>query len=163
MRAQAHEVMSIDAAGGFTGLPYDSNWLVGLVIYAEACAALDEPVAARKLHHLLRPWADQVAFNSATTWGLVRRHLGNLERVLRRFDEAEQDLRQAAERHAAMAAPLWLARTRLDLAGVLLERGADSSEAAQLLDHAGRTARELGCASVERRSAELLARVRELA
>jgi tetratricopeptide (TPR) repeat protein len=153
--------MSIDAAGGFSELPYDSNWLVGLVIYAEACATLGDAGAAGTLHSLLTPWADHVAFNSATTWGLVRRHVGNLERVLGRYDEAEADLRQAAERHAAMAAPLWLARTRLDLARVLLERAADSSEAAELLEQAGRTARELGCASVERRSVELLARLHD--
>jgi hypothetical protein len=60
-----------------------------------------------------------------------------------------------------MAAPLWLARTRLDLARVLLERGVDSDEPAQMLEQAERTARELGCASVARRSAELLVRVRE--
>jgi hypothetical protein len=70
-------------------------------------------------------------------------------------------LRIAAERHATMAAPLWLARTRLDLARVLLEGQGDSEEAAALLDQATRTAAELGCVSVERRSRELLARVRE--
>jgi hypothetical protein len=44
---------------------------------------------------------------------------------------------------------------------VLLERGVDSEEATQLLEQAARTAAELGCASVQRRSEELLARVRE--
>jgi tetratricopeptide (TPR) repeat protein len=161
MRDQALEVLSIDAASGFSELPYDSNWLVGLVIYAEACATLNEPDAAMTLHGLLEPWVNHVAFNSATTWGLVRRHVGNLQRVLHRYDEAERDLRQAADRHAAMVAPLWLARTRLDLARVLLERGDDSDEAERLLEQAGRTASELGCTSVERRSAQLLARVRE--
>jgi tetratricopeptide (TPR) repeat protein len=161
MRAQALEVMSIDAANGFSELPYDSNWLAGVVIYAEACAGLSDRSAAEALHRLLAPWVDHVAFNSATTWGLVRRHVGNLERVLGRFGEAEASLRLAAERHAAMAAPLWLARTRLDLARVLLERQGDSEEAAGLLEQAARTAAELGCASVERRSRELLMRVRE--
>jgi tetratricopeptide (TPR) repeat protein len=164
MHAEAREVLAIDAASDFSELPYDSNWLVGVVIYAEAAALLDEHAAADTLHRLLEPWGDHVAFNSATTWGLVRRHLGNLERVLGRHDEAERSLREAAERHAAMAAPLWRARTRLDLARVLLERGTeggDGAEAEALLDQALRTADELGSASVRRRSAELLARVRE--
>jgi class 3 adenylate cyclase/tetratricopeptide (TPR) repeat protein len=165
MRSEASEVLAIDAEAGFSELPYDSNWLVGLVIYAEACSLLGESIPARPaaatLHGLLAPWADQVAFNSATTWGLVRRHVGNLERVLGRYEQAEESLRHAAERHAAMAAPLWLARTRLDLARLLLERGTDGDEAAQLLEQAAETARELGCASVERRSVALLARVRE--
>jgi tetratricopeptide (TPR) repeat protein len=169
MHVEALEVLSIDAATGFSELPYDSNWLVGLAIYAEACSLLGELIPgestpahpAAALHGLLAPWADQVAFNSATTWGLVRRHVGNLERVLGRHDAAEESLRHAAERHEAMAAPLWLARTRLDLAQVLLERGGDSEEAAQLLEQAALTASELGCASVARRSADLLTRVRE--
>jgi tetratricopeptide (TPR) repeat protein len=163
MHAAALEVMSIDAASEFSELPYDSNWLVGVAIYAEACGLLAEPQAAAALHRLLAPWADQVAFNSATTWGLVRRHVGNLQRVLGRHEEAEGSLREAAERHAAMAAPLWLARTRLDLARVLVERGTDSDEASQLLEQAALTARELGCASVQRRSEDMLVRVREAA
>lgn len=161
MRAEALEVLAIDAASDFAELTYDSNWLAGMAIYAQACASLDEPGAAASLHRLLSPWRDHVAFNSATTWGLVQRHLGNLERVLGRYDAAERELRGAAERHAQMAAPIWLARTRLDLARVLLERGSDTGEAAQLLEQAGRTAADLGCASIQRRSAELLARVRE--
>jgi class 3 adenylate cyclase len=161
MPEEARGILAIDSRSDFSELPYDSNWLVGLVIYAEACAQLEEPGAAAMLHRLLAPWADQVAFNSATTWGLVRRHLGNLERVLGRQEQAERSLRDATERHAAMAAPLWLARTRLDLARVLLDRRAGASEAEQLLEQAVQTARELGSASVERRGAALLARVRE--
>jgi class 3 adenylate cyclase/tetratricopeptide (TPR) repeat protein len=161
MHEQALEVLAVDAELDFSGLPYDSNWLAGMAIYAEACALLDDRRAAAALHELLAPWIDHVAFNSATTWGLVERHVGNLERVLGRYEEAEQSLRRAAERHAAMGAPLWRARTRLDLARVLLERGVDSEEATQLLEQAARTAAELGCASVQRRSEELLARVRE--
>lgn len=161
MHAQALEVLSVDAASEFSELPYDSNWLVGVTIYAQACAELGDRDAAAALHPLLVPWVDHVAFNSATTWGLVQRHVGNLERVLGHRAEAEQALRLAAERHAAIAAPLWLARTRLDLARVLLEPGGDSEEAAQLLEQASRTAAELGCASVQHRSRELLARVRE--
>ncbi len=161
MHAEALEVLEIDAAEEFSGLPYDSNWLAGMAIYAEACALLDDRRAAAALHRLLSPWVDHVAFNSATTWGLVERHVGNLERVLGRHEQAEHALRRAADRHAAMAAPVWLARTRVDLARVLLERRGDSEEAAQLLDQAARTAAELGCASLHRRSQELLARVRE--
>jgi tetratricopeptide (TPR) repeat protein len=163
MHEKALEVLAVDAEVNFAGLPYDSNWLAGMAIYAEACGLLDDRRAAAALHELLVPWVDHVAFNSATTWGLIERHVGNLERVLGRHEEAEQSLRRAAERHAAMGAPLWRARARLDLARVLLERRADSDEATQLLEQAARTAAELGCASVQRRSEELLARVRELA
>jgi tetratricopeptide (TPR) repeat protein len=102
-----------------------------------------------------------VAFNSATTWGLVERHLGNLDRVLGRYEAAEEKLRSAARRHETMGTPIWLARTRLDLARLLLERGGDSAHAADLLELACATARDLGCQSIEQQAGTLLDHARE--
>jgi tetratricopeptide (TPR) repeat protein len=161
MREEALEVLMVDAASDFADLPYDSNWLVGVAIYAQACASLDDTDAATKLYRLLEPWAEHVAFNSATTWGSVERHLGNLDRVLGRYDDAEDKLQRAAERHEHMGAPIWLARTRLDLARVLLERDRDGPRAMDLLDQARRTAHDLGCLSIERQATERLEHARE--
>ena len=122
-----------------------------LVAITEACARADIKA--------ISPWRDQVAFNSATAWGSVAHHLGNLERVLGRLDEAERSLRTAAELHARIGAPLWLARTQVDLSRVLIERGPSRAEASALLGQSLRTARELGCAGTERRAAKLLARL----
>ena len=163
MRDEALEVLAIDSASGFSEHPYDSNWLAGIAIYAQACSSLGEPVAAAKLYELLEPWGDHVAFNSATTWGLVERLLGNLARVLGRYDEAERRLVSAAERHEQMYAPVWLARTRVDLADLLLECGGDVQRAQRLLEQAIGTARDLGCAGIERRAVGLLGQTRELA
>jgi tetratricopeptide (TPR) repeat protein len=163
MREEALEVLAIDAASGFSEHPYDSNWLAGIAIYAQACSGLGEPVAAAKLYDLLEPWGDHVAFNSATTWGLVERLLGNLARVMGRYDEAERRLISAAERHEQMYAPVWLARTRVDLADLLLGCGADVPRAQRLLEQAIGTARDLGCAGIERRAVALLSQTRELA
>jgi hypothetical protein len=104
-----------------------------------------------------------VAFNSATTWGLVERLLGNLARVLGRYDEAERRLVSAAERHEQMYAPVWLARTRVDLADLLLGRGDDAGRAQVLLEQALGTARDLGCAGIERRAVGLLGYAGDLA
>ncbi|HEY1508721.1 MAG TPA: AAA family ATPase [Solirubrobacteraceae bacterium] len=156
MRDEALAVLAVDSASSFSEHPYDSNWLAGIAIYAQACANLAEPVAAAKLHELLAPWSDHVAFNSATTWGLVERLLGNLDRVLGRYDDAERRLVHAAERHEQMYAPVWLARTRLDLAGLLLELGTDADRAQTLLEQAIGTAQDLGCAGIERRAVALL-------
>ncbi|HYZ80266.1 MAG TPA: AAA family ATPase [Solirubrobacteraceae bacterium] len=163
MRDEALEVLAVDAASGFSEHPYDSNWLAGIAIYAQACSTLGEPTAAARLYELLEPWEDHVAFNSATTWGLVQRLLGNLERVLGRYEEAERKLVTAAERHEQMYAPVWLARTRVDLADLLIERGADTGRAQMLLEKAIGTARDLGCAGIERRAVALLGQTRELA
>ncbi|MBV8940240.1 MAG: hypothetical protein JO240_00740 [Solirubrobacterales bacterium] len=55
-----------------------------------------------------------------------------------------------------MGAPIWLARTRVDLARLLLERGGDGARATALLEQARGTARDLGCASIERQANALL-------
>jgi class 3 adenylate cyclase/tetratricopeptide (TPR) repeat protein len=159
MPEQAREVLAVDCASSFAELPYDSNWLSGLAIYAQACGSIDDRDAAAKLHRLLEPWRDHVAFNSATTWGLVERLLGNLERVLGRHDEAEQALVHAAQRHEQMGAPIWLARTRLDLARLLLTRGDEPLRVQGLLEQALGTARDLGCAGIEDQALKLLQRV----
>ncbi|HEX2085949.1 MAG TPA: AAA family ATPase, partial [Solirubrobacteraceae bacterium] len=144
----AREVLDGDAAAGFSDLPYDSNWLVGMTIYAEAAGRIGHEAAAAVLHPLLEPWHAQIAFNSATAWGTVDRHLGNLAAVLGRRDEAEERLRRAAALHERIAAPLWLARTRADLAAVL----GPGDEARELVEQARVTARELGAAAIERRA-----------
>ena len=153
MLEQAAEVLAVDTASGFTELGYDSNWLAGIVIYAEATARIGDRDAASKLYELLGPYRHQIAFNSATTWGAVERHLGNLERVLGRPEEAERSLTNAAQLHERIGAPIWLARTRVDLAELI----ADADTARTLLEQALATARDLGCAGIERRAAKLLA------
>ena len=152
----ALDLLSLDATTDFSDLPYDTNWLVGITIYAQACATLADSDIAAKLYRLLEPWREHVAFNGATAWGIVGRHLGNLDRVLGRYSEAEQKLVSAAAKHERMDAPIWLARTQLDLARLLLERRRDTARAAELLQHANGTARELGCASIERQTIALL-------
>ena len=157
MLAEASEVLSVDVASGFSELTYDSNWLAGLVIYAEVTAQVGDRDAAAKLHELLAPYRDQIAFNSATAWGSVARHLGNLERVLGRDAVAEWSLRSAAEIHERIGAPIWLARTRVDLAAQLV--GGDNAFVQTLLEQALATARDLGCAGIERRATQLLGRI----
>jgi class 3 adenylate cyclase len=153
----ATELLESEAADDFARLPYDSNWLVGLTIWAEACARVRAEGPAETLHRLLEPWADQVAFNSATVWGLVQRHVGTLAAVLGRSDEAQERLRDAAARHEAMGAPIWLARTRLDLASLLLaEQASRPDEPRQLLEHVVATARDLGCVTLEQRAVQSL-------
>jgi hypothetical protein len=155
MLTEAGEVLSVDTTTGFSELTYDSNWLVGIAIYAEAAAQIADGAAATKLHQALSAYRGQIAFNSATAWGAVERHLGNLERVLGWAGDAERSLVSAADLHERIGAPIWLARTRVDLAGLLIERG--DPGARTLLEQALATARDLGCAGIERRATELLA------
>jgi hypothetical protein len=134
---------------------------VSLVIYAEACGLLGDTRSAGALCPLLEPWIGQIAFNSATAWGAVARHVGLLKRVLGEWEEGERLLMQAAALHETGGAPIWLARTRLDLAQLLLERADDSDRprAHRLLEQALGTAHELGCTGIERRAAAFLSQL----
>jgi class 3 adenylate cyclase len=156
MLAEAAEVIATDAAGEFAELPYDSNWLCGIAIFAEACARLGDARAASALHRLLAPWREQIAFNSATTWGPVERHVANMDRVLGRLEAAEHGLARAAELCERIGAPIWLARTRVDLARVVLDRGGSAARAQTLLRQALGTAADLGCDGIARQAAALL-------
>jgi class 3 adenylate cyclase len=152
----AAEAIASDASADFAELTYDSNWLAGMAIFAEACTQLGDAGAAATLHRLLVPWRVHIAFNSATAWGPVERHLGNLERILGQLEESERSLVHAAEVCERMGAPIWLARTRVDLARVLLERGDPDGRAESLLHRALSTAVDLGCGGIERQAAGLL-------
>jgi hypothetical protein len=92
---------------------------------------------------------------------LVQRILGSLDRVLGRYDAAQERLEDAAARHEQMGAPIWLARTRLDLARVLRAKDEASGRSEELLEQALGTAQDLGCLAIERQATELLGRVGE--
>jgi hypothetical protein len=81
-----------------------------------------------------------------------------LATVLGRFDEADSDFQSAAQLHQRLAAPTWLARTRLEWARMLLRRGGpgDADRARELLGQSLATARELGLGAVERQVSTLL-------
>jgi len=153
--AGAAAVFAQDAGDGFSELPYDSNWLVGLVLYAEVCGRLGDRDAAERLVALLAPWEHQIAFNSATIWGAVARPLGRLQTLLDRHSEAEAQLGFAAALHERIGAPVWLARTRLDLAQLEIARGRPEA-ALSPLAQARATAQDLGCLTIAQRAAALL-------
>ena len=155
----ARAAIAAMAADDFGALAYDSNWLVGMCLFADACGLIEDQDTAAVLEPLLAPWSGQVAFNSATAWGSVARHVGVLNRVLGRHDTAVAHLERAAELHELIGAPLWLARTRLDLGLALLERasGSDADRARRLLEQALTGAERFGSAGVARRAAALLA------
>ena len=85
-------------------------------------------------------------------------HLGLLSTTLGRYDEAETWFAAATATHERIGAPHWLARTRLEWAGMLLARRqpGDAERAHELLGQALATARQLGLANVERRAVALL-------
>jgi hypothetical protein len=90
--------------------------------------------------------------------GSVDHYLGLLAAIEGRFDQAGRHFEAAHATHEALAAPAWLARTRLEWARMLLTRGrsVDAGPARDLLQQALDIARNLGLGSVERQALGLL-------
>jgi tetratricopeptide (TPR) repeat protein len=155
---EARRLLSHETTTAFAELPPDVTWLPGLVIYAEVAAHLQDRAAATVLYELLLPWTGQVVFSGVSAWGCVDHHLGAVAGVMGRFAEAEEHLRRAAELNAALRAPIWIARSELATARLLLHRDGpeDRERGRALLERAAAAAQRLGSATLARRAAGLL-------
>jgi tetratricopeptide (TPR) repeat protein len=125
---------------------------------AEVCARLGDTVAAAKLYERLLPHADQIAGAPVGWFGPVAHFLGLLAATLGRVEDAERHFADAEATNERMAAPSWLARTRLEWGRMLVLRGGtgDADRARALLGQALAAARQLGLGTVERRAAAML-------
>jgi hypothetical protein len=99
-----------------------------------------------------------VAFLLGVVCGAVTHYLGLLATTLGRFDEAEARFTAAAAAHRRMGAVIWLSRTRLEWARMLLAREApgDRARASELLQEVLATAEQFGLANLRRCAGELL-------
>ena len=172
---QARSVFADDATDRFESYPHDMVWLSCMALFAEAAIRLEDRDAASALHEKLSPYGDLHCCGAPIYYGLADRMIGNLAGFLGRPDEAESRLRHALGEHRKIGAHLWTARTALDLAELLHRRGVGpiggaqisgpsigswanlATEAAGLLDEAGRLAEAGGYGPVARRVAELRA------
>jgi tetratricopeptide (TPR) repeat protein len=155
---EARRLLAHETSTGFSELPPDVTWLPGLAIYAEVAAHLQDRAAGEVLFGLLAPWSGQVVYSGISAWGTVDHHLGAVAAVIGRYAEAEEHLRQAAELNAALRAPVWVARTELATARLLLLRDGpqDRERGRALLERAASAAQRLGSATLARRAAGLL-------
>ncbi|MGH9034698.1 MAG: ATP-binding protein [Acidimicrobiia bacterium] len=155
---EARSVFAVDAAGGFSGIPYDPVWSSAMTMLAEVCALLDDAESAVVLTDKLRPYAGVLAHNGCTTFGAVDRYLGMLAATQGRFSEAESHFSAAASIHTRIGAPIWLARTQVEWARMLFRRNGpgDSERARELLASALLTGRELDLGYIVRQAGTLL-------
>jgi class 3 adenylate cyclase/tetratricopeptide (TPR) repeat protein len=155
---EAQRIFAADAANDFAEMSYDSNWLCGMCMYGEVCARLDAAASAAALAERLAPFRHQIAFNGGGILGSVARYLGLLDSLRGRYDAAESAFADAAAAHEHLGAPIWLARTHLDWARMLLRKGrpGDAARARSYLATALAVARARGCAAIERRATGLL-------
>jgi hypothetical protein len=111
------------------------------------------------LFDLLVPYAGQIVCTTGGgAVGAVVHYLAVLATTFGDFDEAERRFAVAAATHERIGAPIWLARTKLECARMLLTCAGpgDAERARELLGQALATARELGLANIERRAGQLL-------
>jgi tetratricopeptide (TPR) repeat protein len=111
--------------GGLAAQPKDSEWIVTGVFFTEmALRHRSNNVASHIYEHLL-PYEHEYVVDSiaARFMGSVAYHLGRLSRQLGRYDDSEQHLVNAIDAHERVRAPLWAARSRLELARLLAISG----------------------------------------
>jgi predicted ATPase/DNA-binding SARP family transcriptional activator len=138
------------ARAGFSALPFDMEWLLGMSLLAETAALLGEIDSASALYSLLLPWAAlNVADTPEAIRGSVSRYLALLATTLRRFDDAQRHFDFALQMNNRMGACPWLAHTQADYARMLLVRASpgDGERAEALIGSAVPTYRQLGMES----------------
>lgn len=146
----ARNLLSVDAADGFSAYPFNITWLGAMARCAEAATTLREVTAVQRLHDLLSPFADRVMFNIAVFLGPVARTLGRTAACLGQHEEADAHFRSALECVRGWDAPYWIARVLIDRAESL---GTD--EARELLVEARELVTAFGYNGLQRRLAGL--------
>ena len=151
---RTRELVEEFTAGGFALSP-DNAWLDGMVEYAEAAIECRHVVAAEGILREIAPFADLVAFSSATCEGPVSHYLGGLAAVLGRYEEAGAYFVRSAALCEHMGARFFGARTDLLWGRMLAERDGpgDRERGRRLLEQA-RSAAEAGGYEAVRRRAE---------
>ncbi len=112
----AQEILDEGAASGFAGLPLDNLWMTSVIGHAILAIELDDADSAGKLLPLISPFADEVAFNGATSQGPVAAYVGKLASLLGLHDLAEDHLRAALDLATAFGWTYHQATTLLALA-----------------------------------------------
>jgi hypothetical protein len=147
----ARERLERHSATRFGDVPVNNTWLMTLTNWAAVSASAGHHTSAEQLAEILTPYAEQLPLFAGTPNPVVAFYLGLLAATVHDYEEAESHFRIATTFHTRIGAPIWLARTRLEWARMLLDRQApsDHGRAQQLLTQALTTARELGLAKIE--------------
>jgi hypothetical protein len=155
-REEARAIFDELAVDAFRALYPDSEWLLGMALASQACAALEDAQAAAILYPQLLPFEGGHAIGQAEgSLGAVDRYLGMLAATLGNNADAERHLEAGIAVNEKLGAWPWVAHTQADLAQLLRRRGAQSDlqRATDLERRALHTARRLGMTALERRLA----------
>ncbi|HKJ35613.1 MAG TPA: AAA family ATPase, partial [Solirubrobacterales bacterium] len=147
------------AARGFTGLPRDANWMVGMCRVGDAAARLGDEQTCEGLLAELEPFAGQLVIigRAAGCNGPVDRTLGLMAAAIGDHDRAVGHLREAVAICERVGDRPFRAETRAHLGRVLLSRDeqGDREDAFDQLSLALDDAQELGMRKVVERAVRL--------
>ena len=122
-------------------------WLLAVVGVAVTASTASEPRWAEAAHDTLAPYSGRnCVLGYASFLGAVDHHLGTLDAVIGRTDDAARHLEAALERHRVIDARPWVALSAAWLANVLAARDGrgDTGRAAALHAEATGLAAEMG-------------------
>ena len=133
------------AANDFDDLPRDQQWMISLMLLAETAVFLGDGPRVARLYELMLPYdgLNVVAGRAAASYGPVARVLALLADVGGRATDAERHFADALALSDRMGDRPFTARTRFELARMLLERE-QRERALALLGEALEQAQELG-------------------
>ena len=148
---EARRILDAERTAGF---PDSEDFLMptGLDAWARVASHLGDRESAEALYPRLARWPHLVAFTGASIQGAVALPLGTLATMLGRHEDAEDHFARALEIHERLAAPFFIALTRLERGRMLLSRRApgDLTRARTEVQGALDLARRFGYAGVER-------------
>jgi class 3 adenylate cyclase len=160
--SSAAEVLEQLAADGFTHPRHTLGWLVFMVECARTTARLGRKEWVPQLRSAMVPYADQLMVAAFAGWisGPVSLFLAMLAATAGDYAQADAEFAAAAATQDRIRAPMWLARTCVEWARMLLARAEpnDVERARDLLHQALTTASGLGLARLEQEAEELLVR-----
>jgi DNA-binding SARP family transcriptional activator/tetratricopeptide (TPR) repeat protein len=147
---EARPVFDALAAEGFADPPVRFGWLYGTAMLAEVCSRLDDRKRAPMLFERLAAHHAVVVTIVQASAGPIAYYLGLLAATLGRHDEAEAFFHEAMTIAQRLGSPGWLARSEVQLAELLLRRGApeDADQVHRLAAQACTAAEDLGMAGV---------------
>lgn len=141
-------------------LAVEVSAMVTYCFSALIATGLDDRPRCAQVHRLLAPHAEQIAVWAVGLGiGSVAHHLGRLAAAAGDLDEADGHFAAAVRLEQRAGGRIWLARTHLEWAGVLLarRRPGDVDRAHALLADARSAARELRLRWIHRRAQEVAA------
>ena len=137
----------------------DARYLPTMAMAGELAAGLGDADTTSLCYEAVLPFDTMMLYSTTGNFGAAHRSLGIMAAALGRLDDAVAHLREAVARERRTGAVPFLALAQVELARVLIARGAagDRSSAEQAAQEGQQAARRLGLAPTERAASAFLA------